>query len=316
MSSAADHPCAVAGNHEEGEERQETTVVDRVDDDDGAECLLWDDIRCKIVENLERFRDNDGWDCYHLPVAPPLTGIVADIADVVYKKWVNKVSSKIKECVDAGKIKRVGLGGLPMKEVLDVYHKFLNREDKHHLKQLLLKTGTNLLHTIQQCEEQGSVFVYDVVRIVAEGVAYAGWYKSNSISSSQTQFIELYDPAGIRGIIRFFSKRIECRCLKRWYQSIPKVYKCASCGAVNDYASRLVCRECTIYMYCCKECQVAHWTEHKKDCRMCEREVLQLETESESESETELEGYSSDSGLQKYSERKLLMGNRKRAQSF
>ena len=39
---------------------------------------------------------------------------------------------------------------------------------------------------------------------------------------------------------------------------------CASCGA-NDPSKQ--CSRCEKVMYCNRECQVAHWGQHKSDCQ-------------------------------------------------
>ena len=42
------------------------------------------------------------------------------------------------------------------------------------------------------------------------------------------------------------------------------VVTCASCGA-NDPTKQ--CSRCAKVMYCNRECQMAHWGQHKADCQ-------------------------------------------------
>jgi hypothetical protein len=48
-----------------------------------------------------------------------------------------------------------------------------------------------------------------------------------------------------------------------------RVPSCAHCKAVDDADVRLfkACGRCGTVVYCSRDCQLAHWTEHKPKCK-------------------------------------------------
>ena len=73
-----------------------------------------------------------------------------------------------------------------------------------------------------------------------------------------------------RDVLKFYSKRISCSCLKEMYsnarKTLPKMGKCDHCKVENERVLLSVCSRCRIDQYCCRECQVAAWPAHQKDC--------------------------------------------------
>ena len=79
---------------------------------------------------------------------------------------------------------------------------------------------------------------------------------------------------GQREVIRFFSKRIACNCLKQPYKEAKKAQPtrlgiCANCGPDKDRKILKDCQRCKYVQYCSRECQKAHWPEHKLACETC-----------------------------------------------
>ena len=76
----------------------------------------------------------------------------------------------------------------------------------------------------------------------------------------------------IRDLLKLYSKRITCSCLKKMYsearKTLPKVGSCGSCDKVMERSSLKVCSKCRISQYCCRECQVTAWPRHKEDCEL------------------------------------------------
>lgn len=70
-----------------------------------------------------------------------------------------------------------------------------------------------------------------------------------------------------RDILRFYSKRIPCACLKELYNQskdrLPKDGYCHNCKKVFNRSDLMVCGDCRIIQFCSKECQRECWPEHK-----------------------------------------------------
>jgi uncharacterized membrane protein YhaH (DUF805 family) len=83
--------------------------------------------------------------------------------------------------------------------------------------------------------------------------------------------IDKLEGGGQREVIRFFSKRIACNCLKQLYKEAKKVQPtrlgiCAHCGPGKDRDNLMYCQRCGWVQYCSRDCQKAHWPEHKLVC--------------------------------------------------
>ena len=78
-----------------------------------------------------------------------------------------------------------------------------------------------------------------------------------------------------RDLLKFYRKRMSCKCLKRMHlnarKTIPKMGRCAHCQAEKVRASLHVCSECMISQYCSKECQVAGIPVHEPYCSIHRR---------------------------------------------
>jgi hypothetical protein len=75
---------------------------------------------------------------------------------------------------------------------------------------------------------------------------------------------------GKRDVLKFYSKRLPCSCVKEEYKQarkiFPKVGECYQCDQRKERASLWVCGHCKVRFYCSRECQAAHWPEHKTEC--------------------------------------------------
>ena len=73
-----------------------------------------------------------------------------------------------------------------------------------------------------------------------------------------------------RDMLRFYSKRISCSCLKDKYtdakESQQKVGNCDRCNKILERTSLMLCSRCKSIQYCSVECQHADWPGHKKMC--------------------------------------------------
>ena len=81
------------------------------------------------------------------------------------------------------------------------------------------------------------------------------------------------DGGNLRDVLKSFSKRIYCQCLKEKYSvartTLPKRGFCNYCKQVRVRAMLSVCSRCRVFQYCSRECQVAHWPEHEICCCIC-----------------------------------------------
>ncbi|KAL7548059.1 hypothetical protein ACHAWF_011345 [Thalassiosira exigua] len=73
-----------------------------------------------------------------------------------------------------------------------------------------------------------------------------------------------------RSIVKFFAKRIPCKCLDGLLsevQSQPKTGLCFTCSEKKDLRELMVCNGCKVADYCSVECQESDWPQHQKHCK-------------------------------------------------
>ena len=73
-----------------------------------------------------------------------------------------------------------------------------------------------------------------------------------------------------RDALKFFRKRTTCKCLKEMHlearKSSQKTGVCYGCLKEYERAAMLVCSRCNVNVYCSRECQVANWPKHMRQC--------------------------------------------------
>jgi len=73
-----------------------------------------------------------------------------------------------------------------------------------------------------------------------------------------------------RDLIKFFRKRMNCKCLKKIHlearKTLPKLGSCRYCNVVKDRVLLMVCSRCMVTQFCSRKCQVAASSRHRKDC--------------------------------------------------
>ena len=74
-----------------------------------------------------------------------------------------------------------------------------------------------------------------------------------------------------RDIVRFVDKRNSCDCLKSIYNELKKTTTrqnlCHNCNQMKHHKDIKACSKCNTALYCSRECQLAHWPEHKDGCK-------------------------------------------------
>ena len=75
-------------------------------------------------------------------------------------------------------------------------------------------------------------------------------------------------------LVKFLRKRIACKCLDEKYKEVKYVTKMGVCSNPRcslprrrvERSMMFCCTRCGIFFYCSRECQTAHWPEHKQYC--------------------------------------------------
>jgi hypothetical protein len=82
-----------------------------------------------------------------------------------------------------------------------------------------------------------------------------------------------------RSLARFFAKRIPCNCLDEIRRETrgERLGKCQACRTSADDAALFDCAACRLVKYCCKECQVRDWPEHRVHCNILRKSVQAAE---------------------------------------
>jgi hypothetical protein len=81
--------------------------------------------------------------------------------------------------------------------------------------------------------------------------------------------------ADMNTVVSYLRKRIPCKCLDKKYKEVKSIIKMGLCANPEcSHPDRRVerktmycCTGCSDTYYCSAECQKAHWSDHKKECR-------------------------------------------------
>ena len=78
----------------------------------------------------------------------------------------------------------------------------------------------------------------------------------------------------MKTLVTYYRQRIPCDCLDKKYEEVKSVTKLGFCCNVAcpipdrmvERKKMLYCTQCRETNYCSRECQVAHWPDHKEGC--------------------------------------------------
>ena len=114
---------------------------------------------------------------------------------------------------------------------------------------------------------------------------HSNFFGSSVPSSKAIQKVVDLSHEGIRETIAFYSKRIDCSCLKdhsKALKSLPAMGNCFYCKTIRPRKELLICSRCRTSRYCSTTCQAAEWPEHKTVCKGIELALIRVEKETDS----------------------------------
>ena len=143
---------------------------------------------------------------------------------------------------------------------------------------IMASIGTNIILDMQDTRkiERAIIVAEDILLMetIEKDLKVPRYARNDPAVRNIFWTIDKLKGGGQREVIRFFSKRIACNCLKQSYEEAKKAQPtrlgiCAQCGPGKDRDSLLLCQRCKYVQYCSRECQKAHWPEHKLVCETC-----------------------------------------------
>ena len=135
---------------------------------------------------------------------------------------------------------------------------------------ILTNIGTNMLLS-SDVSIGKSMYIANIIVLLEH---YAGeenirFTLYNPIVARKMRSLDPVVSSGRRDALKFYRKRLSCKCLKKLHleaRKLPKTAKCHSCQKECGRSALSICSRCTIYQYCSRECQVADRPEHKAYC--------------------------------------------------
>lgn len=162
-----------------------------------------------------------------------------------------------------------------LKTVMDYEKVWDNSCHRNSAIDILTRIGTNLLLGHNMNTDAGAVLAACAIKVLEH-------YNENMLDIESTVFIHdvstklrdlqicMHTSCQMRDVLKFYSKRLSCSCLKKMHsdarKTMPKQGFCHHCQVVKDRALLSVCSRCRISQYCSRECQVAAWPEHEATC--------------------------------------------------
>ena len=149
-------------------------------------------------------------------------------------------------------------------------HKWNNESYRKAAIDILVRIGTNMLVKVTDvswpvCTAQaiiGLEHYHDTDNIIS--------IFNGRVVSSKWRDLNLSGSSSRRDVLKFFRKRISCKCLKKMHlearKSTPKTGICWGCKEENERVMLSICSRCKIAQHCSRECQLAQWPFHEESC--------------------------------------------------
>jgi len=158
-----------------------------------------------------------------------------------------------------------------LKEIFKTHAQIWNDESYRELAiGILIRIGSNLLLTGDKSVEDFSLCLAQSIVLLEH---YNGTGDIDLVVNKRvvaSKWRDLEPGSSRRDCLKFYRKRVSCKCLKKIHletrKTIPKVGLCWYCKEEKERVSLSVCSRCMTYQYCSRECQIADWQEHERDC--------------------------------------------------
>ncbi len=121
---------------------------------------------------------------------------------------------------------------------------------------------------------------YDSARDCATAARYLKQYIAVGLEKTLAVFdfpkiVETYY-SDMHTLVKFFRKRIPCTCLNEKYEEVKDITKLGFCFNPQctvsltevERSKTMCCSRCRNVTYCSRECQISHFTKHKRACDM------------------------------------------------
>ena len=157
-----------------------------------------------------------------------------------------------------------------------------NESNREMAINMFIAIGTNLLLS----NKRGNSFLAQATVILEnyDGIGIISTLNSRVTATKMRDL--LGSSAKHRDELKFFRKRTSCKCLKDMHLEVrkvsPKLGTCYHCKEEKGRALLMVCSRCRIAHYCSRQCQVANWSGHKRECN-----ILRLRNSRQRKGETE-----------------------------
>ena len=143
-----------------------------------------------------------------------------------------------------------------------------NESNREMAINMFIAIGTNLLLS----NKRGNSFLAQATVILEnyDGIGIISTLNSRVTATKMRDL--LGSSAKHRDELKFFRKRTSCKCLKDMHLEVrkvsPKLGTCYHCKEEKGRALLMVCSSCRIAHYCSRQCQVANWSGHKRECNI------------------------------------------------
>lgn len=160
-----------------------------------------------------------------------------------------------------------------LKDIFESHPQIWNNESYRRLAiGILIRIGTNMMLRFVKDDVGWPVFIAQSLMVLEHynGTGDIDSVINSRVVCSKNRDLDNGDSSRRRDILKFYRKRVSCKCLKKMHleerKSTPKMGICCHCKVGKERVHLSVCGRCMAYHYCSRECQVAHWPKHKMKC--------------------------------------------------